>query len=606
VSDTTKTTPFATRDTLEVQPVHSQLYWYSLEDRVLIPADSSRFQIFRLADEKALIYRDFGDIFWNDPLWFAYDLQERGRPKYISFLNKYPHQNTIYLNRVLMNDPTHGMYDVQYLSVNYTRTIEGDAAIGNMNNFASSAGEVLNVKSNTRHTKAPWTKILYKQGSFGYSLLDISFVLPISETIALQLGGFNNKYDGSIINSNWHGYNFRGELTWQYNANLYISGQFYMNRTRVGLTPFSIRQEITNPYHSEDRDDFVVDVTWMQNDSLGQRLHMILYNGYTSRIFQDRDNRLYKMTNQTARYGFDANYNLFFGKMELLLGLGTIYPEIWGDAFDNKYRPYGINTYSTITLPLMDKIRFQGSLQIAFQDEYHLQWLPELRLQMKPSHNHEVELAASRTVRIPNINERFFDFDSLYGNPDLKAETHVTSYASYTFHPGSKWSFRGMVGYSSVDNEIEWQNSIFKNTGFRDFSFIQLQTSYKFWRIDFDLGGHFTFTDICLTPRSSAWGSAHIFQSILRGALKLDAYGSIYFYDKHDNINFEPRLQRFYRVRGENEAYYILNWKIVATVSAAQIFFEMNNALSQQYEVINGYTEFYYRFRFGINWELWD
>ena len=42
------------------------------------------------------------------------------------------------------------------------------------------------------------------------------------------------------------------------------------------------------------------------------------------------------------------------------------------------------------------------------------------------------------------------------------------------------------------------------------------------------------------------------------------------------------------------------------TVKNAKIFFEMDNALSEDYEIIHGYNQYFRHVRFGVNWSFWD
>ena len=604
-SDTTRAMPFAKPDTMETMPVHSNLYWYNIENQLFTRRDSSIFQIFRYQDEKALIYTEFSDVLWNHPLWFVYDLKERGRPAYIAFLNKYPHQTTLFYNSVPMNDPTHGMFNSQLFSIIFTHSVESDIVLGNLQNFACSSGEVLYINPNSMHTKAPWTKVLYKQGGFGHSDLDISFVLPLTETIALQLGGFNELYDGTIINAASKGYNFRGELTWQYSPSLYMRGQFYLSRNRVGLTPYNFPQEILLPQHEDHRDDFFLDLTWHPYDSTEQRLHFILYHGYALRSFKDRDNPQYIIDTKSKMYGFDTNYNIFIKQVEILFGLGMQYPQIWGDAFQKTYYPYRVNGYGKIKIPFWKRVTLQAAAQVAFLEGYKLQVIPTATIAVKPALRHEFDLALTRGIRFPNSNERFFDFDTLYGNQDLQSEKHLMVYGRYKFKAHSNWQLQSEVGYCRVENEIQWQEPSFKNSAVRDFAYSTILSAYRFWHIELSLGGHYTFSKTYITPRSSIWGGAHFYYNLFN-FLKFDAYGTFYYYDKHNKINFEPRIHRFYTGSGENDPYYVLNWKLVATIKDFKIFAEMDNALGNDYEIINGYTEFYYRFRFGINWVFWD
>jgi hypothetical protein len=605
-ADTTRDMPFAKPDTLETKPVYSKLYWYNLESRLFMRRDSSRLQIYRFADEKKLIYTDVSDVLWNKPLWFVYDLKERGRPIYISMLNKYPHQTAFYYNNMVMNDPAHGMFDSQLISLQYIHSFETDMMLGNLKNSGSTSGDALHVISNSMHTKAPWSKILYKQGGFGHSDLDISFVLPITETFSVQLGGFNQLYDGTIINANYHGYNFRGEVLWQYSSALYLRGQFYLSRKRVGMTPYNFPQELTRPQHVENRDDFFFDLTWLPNDSSQQRLHVLFYNGYTLRGIKNMDNRQYVIDTYGRHYAIDANYNMLFGSMEVLIGLGSQYPKIWGDAFKDGHRPYKLNVYGKINMAIWRNISLGTSLQVAYSEGFEPSILPTVAVNIKPASGQEFDIALTRGVRFPNINERFFDFDTLYGNQDLEPEEHIMLHGKYKLKLNASWHLENEVGYGRIEKEIQWREPSFENTVARDFSFVSIGTTYRFWKLDFSAGGHYTFSQVYLTPRSSLWAAAHFNHKLLKGVLNFDAYGTFYYYDTHEKINFEPRLQRFYRGSGENDPYYVLNWKLMATIGNARIFAEMDNAFDNDFEVINGYTEFFYRFRFGVNWVLWD
>jgi hypothetical protein len=92
----------------------------------------------------------------------------------------------------------------------------------------------------------------------------------------------------------------------------------------------------------------------------------------------------------------------------------------------------------------------------------------------------------------------------------------------------------------------------------------------------------------------------------LSRALIVDAYGTVLYQGGHQDIMYQSRLDRFYPGTEQTDAFFTLNWKIVATIHNAQIFLEMDNALSADYQVIFGYLNYLRLFRFGLNWVLWD
>jgi len=605
-ADSTKQTPFATAETLKTIQVNSKLYWYDLNNTLRSYNDTSDFEVYRYTAEKSLIYTDVGSVFQYQPLWFVYDFQEMNRPTYIAMLNKYPHQNGFFYNNVFMNDPVHGMYNYQFLSFGFTRFIETSLGSASLQNFMYAANEHNAVTSFHRHTKAAWTKISYKQGNFGYTDLDISFAKPITENVALQLGGFNRQFDGSIANGDHRGYNFRGELTWQYSPQLYFSTQFYLGRERAGMTSSAINLDFPYPRFVEDRDDYFFDLTWITDDSTGQRLHLVLYNGYTYRRVKDFYNKGYQVKTHINWYGFDANYNLFFRRMEFLFGIGTLDPKVSGTAFEKNYYPYCINTYGTVRYPITKKIELRAATHLAVANEFNPQLQPSFSISLKPDSSQNLSLEFARSIRIPAVSERYFNFDTLFGNPGLQPEDHQTLVLKYSAMPLDKWKIQATAGASWIKNEIGWKEPYFYDAGSRNFYYLSLRTDYSFWKIDLQGGGQYTLADLYVTSRSSFWLGGHFAQVLIKRALLIDAYGTLIFFGRHRNINFDARLDRFYLGDGFEDAYFTLNWRVVATVKEVEIFVEGENSLSAEYEVINNYREFFLRFRFGVNWQLWD
>jgi len=595
----------AKKDTSELIPVESHLYWYDINEKLSEKSDSSNYEIYRLSDEKALIYMDMSDIFWAEPMWFDFDLIEAGRPAYISLVNTYPHQTPLFFGGTLMNDQLQGTFNTQFIPVNYIQFTEVNYSSGSLRNYGQWSGSKLNITPNSVHTSRPWTNILFKQGSYGYSDVDIRFEIPFTSHFAVQLGGKNSSYDGAIQGSGFDGQNYAAEFTWQYSPNLYIRGQMYLNRIKVGLVSFDRNQEFTVPSTDEKRNDVFLDVTWLPDDSLDQRLHGIIYYTDYTRKFKDTFTT-YTFETWSRRFGFDVNYNFIFSGNELLVGVSSQLPKIWGDPFRENVNVTSLTTYARLCLPVGDIFKFRSALQLAYITDYNMKLLPSLGMDINFSENHILSFDATTGERIPNVTERFFDFDTLYGNQNLKPETYSTISGYYYFRPSNTWHVKIDAGYHRIGNEIVWNDSIFSNQGTRDFMFCGVEGFYRIWWFDFTLTGHYTFADVNLTPTSSIWGRAHFNWILLDGALIFDAYGTLTWYDKHQEIKYEPRLDRFYSGLGTSDSFISFSWKLVATIQSARIFFEMDNALEASYEIVSGYPDFYRRFRLGVNWTLWD
>ena len=112
------------------------------------------------------------------------------------------------------------------------------------------------------------------------------------------------------------------------------------------------------------------------------------------------------------------------------------------------------------------------------------------------------------------------------------------------------------------------------------------------------------FADVHLAPSRSIWLQARYHDTWFNGALITDAIGNIYWYDRTDAIHFNPIVERFYWSDDYNGAYYMLSYKLTATIKSAQLFIAMDNPLAWEYSIIKGYSEYYRRIRFGLNWVL--
>ena len=594
-------------DSMIVQPVASKLYWYDIDNNLRIPSDSSRYEIFRAGDEKNMNYVGIADLFRENALWFYFDLKENGRPAYMAPINLLPHQSALFYTGVYMNNPVHGMYNMQFLSVSHTQNIETDGNLGGLRSYGLSGGGRIQVTPVSLHSDEPWTRILYKQGTFGFSMLDISFAKSFSDKFSIQLGGFNNLYDGTLLTAAFRGTNFRSEITWQAYEDLYVRAQVYLDRHKVGLAQYEVLNEVARPLMLEIRDDYFLDITWFPDKAHMNRLHLVMFGTNYLRELWDENNRSFYLRFEDVRYGMDANYNLDVEIFRLLVGGGALYTRVWGTPFSQTYYPHSGNAYGTLELPVADNINIKAGLNIAVQKKYTPQINGNASLNIHMTKNQILHMSAGRTIRFPNSGERFFDFDTLYGNPDLSPETHTRFEAGYKFEYGSDWYLQADGGYHRIDNEIYWQEPYYSNsTQSRDFAYTGLSLGVTVWKLNIQAGGQYSFADLNITPRSSVWGKIHFHDIWLNGALIFDLYGWALFYDQHNDLFFDPRMDRFYVGDDITSAYQVLNWKAVATIQEARIFFEMDNALSTDYQVIRGYYENYIRWRFGIDWILWD
>jgi hypothetical protein len=607
-SDSSKeSSPFSERDTMVTQAINSQVYWYDIENAIKTRKDRAHNYSHRFDNEKKLLYRNMSDIFRQQPLWFNYNLMESGRPVYVSAVNSYPHQTSFYYNGIMMNDPIHGMFNSQYIPVNFIRNVQLSSAGNNLGDYGLGGTSSLHVVSSSQHTKAPWSKILYKQGNYGYSDLDISFVQPLTPDIAVQLGGQNRVFDGLLNISDRQGTNYRGELTWQLNNSLFLRGQLFLNRERTGLT--ALTGELSSPVlprQMDLRDDYFIDLTWLPTDTITQRLNLKIFNTYSIRRLKDYNNPHYHNRYQFKRYGFDANYNFNIGGFDFLAGGGSVWNRVWGTGFNKQYFPAFYNTYGKLNIPIYSGFSLKPQAQITFDEELDPQLSLSLIAANSFNESNELIISASRSTRFPNATEKYFDFDSLYGNKSLANEDHLSANAKFKSQILPNLGIELTGQYNFIKNEIVFENDKFNNGFDRDYLVLSGDLKYSIWKFNLQAGGFETFSDLYITSRRSGWFKLHYEDIWLNRALGVDVYATVQYWGEHNALKYEPRMERFYKINGTEDDYMVFNWKIVATVQDARIFFEMDNSLSEVYEVINNYQEVTQRWRFGVHWILWD
>jgi len=611
-SDSLKeSSPFAKRDTMVTQKVNSQVYWYDIENAIKTKRDIAENYAYRFNNEKQLLYRNMSDIFRQQPLWYNYRFMESGRPVYISGANSFPHQTGFYYNGILMNDPIHGMFNSQYVPVNFIRNVQLSSAGNNLQDYGLSGTSSIHVVSSSKHTKAPWSKILYKQGNYGYSDLDISFVHPATPDIAVQLGGINRLHDGYDINTtSRHGTNYRGEITWQAKSNLFVKGQFFLNRERVGITPYTIDTLSVPifPRQIDLRDDYFIDFTWLPTDTTTQRVHLILFNTYSIRRLKD-DNSFYSSYHnryQFKRYGMDANYNFKVGGFDFLAGGGAIWNKVWGTGFRKQYYPTFYNSYGKLSIPIYSGFMLKPQAKITFNEDFDPQLSLSATAENSFNAKNHFSVGVSRSSRYPNATEKYFDFNSYSGNKILSNEDHISGNAHFRSRLMSNLEVELTGQYNLIKNEIILENNTFTNDNDREYLIFASELKYSIWKFDFNAGGFETFSDFNLTSRRSAWLKFHYEDIWLNGAMGVDAYTTLQYWGEHNAIGYIPVTERFYKTNGTEDGFMVFNWKIVATVQDARIFFEMDNSFSETYEVINNYQEFTQRWRFGVHWILWN
>jgi hypothetical protein len=123
----------------------------------------------------------------------------------------------------------------------------------------------------------------------------------------------------------------------------------------------------------------------------------------------------------------------------------------------------------------------------------------------------------------------------------------------------------------------------------------------------FDIRNQFTYNfEKSYIPEFNNILSVRLPITLFGGALKLENYGIYHYIKKWYRVDFDPLVNQYYQADQTIDYLYLLDAKILAHIKTATLFFVWENLLSQDYALVDGYSEVYRLFRFGIYWTLFD
>lgn len=94
--------------------------------------------------------------------------------------------------------------------------------------------------------------------------------------------------------------------------------------------------------------------------------------------------------------------------------------------------------------------------------------------------------------------------------------------------------------------------------------------------------------------------------ALFHRALKLESFAVYRFIGRWYVPQFHPLVNQYVRSTTEAGNYHLLDFKLLAHIKSATLFFTWQNTLSQDYAIVSGYWEFYRTFRMGIYWTLFN
>ncbi len=89
-------------------------------------------------------------------------------------------------------------------------------------------------------------------------------------------------------------------------------------------------------------------------------------------------------------------------------------------------------------------------------------------------------------------------------------------------------------------------------------------------------------------------------------ALLLRGVAIYHLINRWRGVKYYPVVNQYVRTYQETNYYHLLDFKLLAHIKRATIFFAWENTLSTDYQIVIGYPEFFRTFRLGVYWTLFD
>jgi hypothetical protein len=569
--------------------------YYSLDGKAHPATDSVTTVVHDFRRLLHLNYNGMADVFRNTPAYQIYDFNDMGIPRYVAGIGLLPHQTAVQMDGHVLNDPVSGLYNTRFISLEEVRQVEADPTTAASGARLSRQLDAVNVVSRPMVVDEPYTRLMFRQGDFGYSDLDIDFARRINPQSSIQLGGVSKYYD--LID--YRGVQYRAALNYQIAGRIFSRTRLNMNRERTWSRNIS---EYEMYHYAESRDDAFSDLTWRSAADTSDYWHFAVEG------MRARRTNYASVDTFHARYRFDR-FTLSVERRQSLLnmvifgGAALSQTAVWGSALDQKYEDSEGQAFLRMEmkplpgLMLYPAIRYQYSRDLQIDASLHSLWLFS---------RGQIKALIGRFSRAPLRNETSVQNRSFSGNHDLKDENNLTILLSGRYNVLPSLAMESQAGQRRIEDEIVFDGEIFRNTSERVFSFVTADLYWTFWRLNLSAGGMAGNGDVQVAPKASFHSGLIYHDNWLNGRIIIDATANFYWFDRRRQMLYNPIVERFYWGAGESPAYTTFSYKLAATVKDAQFYLAMDNPLSYEYSVIQGYYEYYRRVQFGLNWVLWD
>ncbi len=553
-------------------------------------------QAITFAQLPVLNYQGLADLFRTDPTVQTFDFLEMGLPRFAAQLHLWPQQTLFYQNGFLVNDPTSGLFNTRLLYPDALAWIQNAHSMTDSLNPIKGSGYFL--QSRFIASQNPYTRIMYREGDFNYTDLDITFATRLNAKTLLQLGGINRDYAPNY----YRAAHYRGQLTRLVGKRSVAQVLFNKSNENVNFLDFFGTEWGTFRYN-EVRENILSRFWWLQkNGQIKGQLRAGYQGSRRQYTFFDLSKRLRL---RFDRYTFSFEKILHLRSIPFVWQLNTEQVIAWGTPYARKYKDTQFEFFVNSWSKLFSFLTVNSQVSLLKRWDQALQLNPKLKIQYL---NPRISLfwQTLSFTRLPTVHERFFNYQNIRGQTTIKPERHWKTVISLNWNPLSRWETNLQLVMHGVKNEIILKDNHFINTNVRTFQYVAGKSKFQFYKFQLMVGGQSALGGTLRGPDYALFSQIFYADRWYHDRVLIKASATAQWIGPAKIVAYQPFAESFYLYGGKWNDRLLLFYKISATIKDAVLFMEMDNVTGLQFQIIKGYPENYRRVRFGLSWVLWN
>ncbi len=532
-------------------------------------------------------------LFYQSEFYPLY-LAERGRQSVASWRGMPPGFLDYSFENVRLIHPLWGYWDNQLLPIEIIQRREVKPAI-------------LAYRFIPRHRRPsvkPVTRIAYSEDFlFGLSYLDVGLTRYITPTSYVRLGGNNFLRSGSFpedtriqVNS------YRGQVHYRFSPRWQADLWYWQLRHRFNLRKFPFFDPIFRIHR-------VGQIYWINLTFTPDSSQKLIFTPYGYKWGERQRTQIVAETRRSELYslGGELQYGKFFRTGYARLSGDFVRHKITrarrmetGEQWEAKFRLEASRAFGKWFL------RAGGGLNYLEEVGISPAWF--FTAGRKESAGWEAQVEVTRQPQSLPLSALFWQDDSVkrLGDPRMPVrlgiagnlKIPVSRFGTVRIQPFYH-RFQN-AGYYRL-NPSRFVQEDFDNSG------VTVTFRARIWRFQFK--NEFTYNANYQQSFSSQTNNVLMLNvplSLFNHALNLDGYAIYHFIGKWRLLEYHTLVNQYTRTYREVGNYHLLDFKLLAHIKTATLFFVWENTLSQDYRLVDGYWEFFRVLRFGIYWTLFD